>query len=205
MTRLSFKERAKQRRAHEILEEARRLVRERGYADLNMDTLAEAVGVSKPTLYQHFRSKEDLVAQVLVTCLHELEDDLHQTGAAEPVDQLRGLLRRVLRERYLTSGLLADFETETVFTMLHSHPDVIAAKKRLMAEVDQVVEAGKARGEICASFQTPLVGCLLFKLFGLPSTVQALASDPPGSPQDMADLIESIVMLFTRSIAQSSI
>ena len=65
MTELSFKERERQRREHEILLHARRLIRAGGFADLTMDDLAQAVGVSKPTLYQHFRSKDDLTARVV--------------------------------------------------------------------------------------------------------------------------------------------
>lgn len=47
-----------------ILDVAQRMLLERGYEDLRMDRVAEAVRVSKGTVYQHFGSREDLLAAV---------------------------------------------------------------------------------------------------------------------------------------------
>lgn len=38
---------------------------ERGYHPTSMDDIAEAAGVTKPVLYQHFSSKEDLYISVI--------------------------------------------------------------------------------------------------------------------------------------------
>jgi AcrR family transcriptional regulator len=55
----------KQREVHErelmLLDVARKMLVENGYAGLNMDRLAEATEYSKGTIYQHFSTKEDLV------------------------------------------------------------------------------------------------------------------------------------------------
>lgn len=51
-------------REAQMVAEARRQVSEHGYFGLNMDKVAAAVGLSKPTLYQHFRTKEDLLLGV---------------------------------------------------------------------------------------------------------------------------------------------
>ncbi len=71
--RHSYRDVERQRREKDILECAGKLLAERGYADLNMDDLAEAVGISKPTLYQHFKSKEDLVTQVVFQSYETME------------------------------------------------------------------------------------------------------------------------------------
>ena len=47
-----------------LLDVAQRMLLERGYEDLRMDRIAEAVGVSKGTVYQHFGSRDDLLAAV---------------------------------------------------------------------------------------------------------------------------------------------
>ena len=59
MTKLSYKERSRLRREQDILRTAARMIRDNGYANLNMDDLADEVGISKPTLYQHFKGKDD--------------------------------------------------------------------------------------------------------------------------------------------------
>lgn len=48
-----------------ILDAAGRLFLERGYNATSMDAIAEAAPVSKPTLYSHFKDKNDLFAAVI--------------------------------------------------------------------------------------------------------------------------------------------
>lgn len=53
-----------ERRA-QLLELATRVFTERGYQATSMDDIARAAGVTKPVLYQHFSSKEDLYGEVI--------------------------------------------------------------------------------------------------------------------------------------------
>jgi AcrR family transcriptional regulator len=55
-----------------ILRHARQLFMRRGFADVAVGDVAEAVGVTKPTLYYHFGSKEGLYAAVLVDLMREV-------------------------------------------------------------------------------------------------------------------------------------
>lgn len=205
MEKLSYKEREQRRRRHVILLEARRLILEGGFSDLNMDQLAEAVGISKPTLYQHFKSKEELIAQVLVGYMEEIEAQICATTGASPLETLRLVLRQILVQRYLVDASLMDQDTDAIFSILHCHPDVIAAKKQVMAQLNRVVEAAKVSGEIRASIPTPMVGCLMVKLFGLPSALRAMdITSPPLTTnlEGMTAVIEQVVDLFTQSVAQ---
>ncbi|WP_435641039.1 TetR/AcrR family transcriptional regulator [Micavibrio aeruginosavorus] len=49
-----------------IMAAAARLFLERGYSGTSMEAIAEAAPVSKPTLYTHFRDKNDLFAAVVM-------------------------------------------------------------------------------------------------------------------------------------------
>lgn len=200
---MSFKDRERQRREREILSQARRLIREGGFADLTMDDLAQAVGVSKPTLYQHFRGKDDLTARVIIDYIRELEEHLRSTCEDAPLERLKAMLRSMLAQRYGADGLLTDYENEAIFALIRLNPDVVSAKKRLMSQINQIVDEGKACGAIAATTPTPLVGCLLFKMLGMPATLQALASESERlvKPPAREELVESIVALFERSIA----
>jgi AcrR family transcriptional regulator len=53
------------RRRDQLLTHARVAFAERGFHDAGMDEIAEAAGVTKPVLYQHFRSKRELFHEVL--------------------------------------------------------------------------------------------------------------------------------------------
>ncbi len=52
-----------------ILEAAKRLFREKGFAGVSTNTIIEAVGIKKPTLYYYFKNKETLYCSVLVYML----------------------------------------------------------------------------------------------------------------------------------------
>jgi TetR/AcrR family transcriptional regulator, mexJK operon transcriptional repressor len=48
-----------------LLDFATKLFMERGFECTSIDVVAEAAGVSKPTVYAHYRDKRDLFAAVL--------------------------------------------------------------------------------------------------------------------------------------------
>jgi AcrR family transcriptional regulator len=202
MAEVSYKQREKRRREEEILLEARRLIHKSGVNGLSMDDLANAVGISKPTLYQHFKSKDELIVHVIVTGMQELENYLCTTTEPSPLERLKTVLRQILVHRYSVHGLLADFETDLIHAALTSHPDVLAAKGRIMAEVSRVIEEGKARGEIQIDVPTSLQSCLLFKMIGLPAAVEAMLPDSRlRDPQALSAHIEHIVELYSRAVA----
>lgn len=63
---LSPKQQEIRDREERLLDVAQQMLLERGYEDLRMDRIADAVGVSKGTVYQHFHSRDDLLAAVAV-------------------------------------------------------------------------------------------------------------------------------------------
>src|SRR5260370_880794 len=93
MAKHSYKEQERQRREQEILEKAGELLKERGYAELNMDELADIVGISKPTLYQHFKSKEELAGKVIVRGIDKMRSEIEKTLQGTPLQKLELILR----------------------------------------------------------------------------------------------------------------
>jgi AcrR family transcriptional regulator len=67
--------RAAERRA-QLLGVARRLFARDGYRGASMEAIAEAAGVTKPVLYQHFSSKRALYSALLTGELGRLTDEL---------------------------------------------------------------------------------------------------------------------------------
>jgi AcrR family transcriptional regulator len=79
----------------QIVSQARRLFLSSGFRSVSMDELAADLGMSKKTLYQHFRSKDELVRAVLETKFDHVERDLEQVLATPDVpmpEQLKRLL-----------------------------------------------------------------------------------------------------------------
>ena len=70
------------RRRHQLVEVALRVFAERGYHDASMNDIAEAAGVTKPVLYQHFASKRELFSELLTDVGAELQETITKAVAA---------------------------------------------------------------------------------------------------------------------------
>lgn len=66
MNTLTPKKRQIKQREAKILDVARQMVVQEGYAGLNMDRIAEEIGVSKGTIYNHFACKEEIVIALAI-------------------------------------------------------------------------------------------------------------------------------------------
>jgi AcrR family transcriptional regulator len=75
------------RRRHQLLDVARELFAAGGFHATSMDDVAEAAGVTKPVLYQHFPSKRALYRELLEDVGGRLMAEI--TAAAAPADSGR--------------------------------------------------------------------------------------------------------------------
>jgi TetR/AcrR family transcriptional repressor of mexJK operon len=90
------------RKRGSIVNAAREVFMEQGYAGASMDAIAAVAGVSKPTLYNHFADKQQLFAQMLIDTIDELtqsfyEQVVDQQENVDVRDYLRDLARLLLR------------------------------------------------------------------------------------------------------------
>ena len=99
-----------------ILEAAKDLFTERGYAGVSMDAIAQAAGVSKLTVYNHFEDKETLfLAAVKAKCEAQMPHEIFEHPAEGPVaDQLEAIAR--------------------AFVALMGSPEAVALQRTLITE-----------------------------------------------------------------------
>jgi TetR/AcrR family transcriptional regulator of autoinduction and epiphytic fitness len=102
-----------------IVEAAERLFLERGFASVSMDELAEAAGVARRTLYNQFRSKEEIFRAMLHRVSSQLE------AAFPPGLETQGDVEDVLR-------LVAHHILE-----LHKHPEYLGFLRMVAADSRQ--------------------------------------------------------------------
>ena len=78
-----------------LLREGARLFAERGFGGTSVDEIGAASGISGPAIYKHFRSKNDLLAHLLVTTAERLlaggRDAVARAGG-DPGRALDGLI-----------------------------------------------------------------------------------------------------------------
>lgn len=78
-----------------ILDEARQLLFKYGYSKITMDDLTSSIGISKKTLYKHFRSKEDLFKASIMMLMQEIMGnitDIIHNPETEYLEKLKQLI-----------------------------------------------------------------------------------------------------------------
>ena len=190
-----MQEELRQLRETALLDEASRLLRESNYVDLNMDTLAEKVGISKKTLYQHFRTRDELVAQVLLKGFQALEAELAEVEHATPLEKIVHVMRVYLRERYFPNSILASIGPEIVVRIKYSNEEVREGMRRFEGIMSQIVDEAKQRGDIRRELNSHIIVRSMFCLAG------ALNEMPPQSttdntPYDLRQAIEDLIGMF---------
>lgn len=87
-----------ERRREEILEQAIQLFARDGYANLDLQVLADSVGVGKGTLYRHFGSKQRLFLAVADRAMDNLRSCVHASveGVKDPLEQITRAIQAYL-------------------------------------------------------------------------------------------------------------
>ena len=82
----------------QILARASKLFARRGYTATSMNEVAEACGVSKPSLYHYFRDKQQLLLEIAAAHVARLEALVEEVGAEthEPEGRVRRLITAFL-------------------------------------------------------------------------------------------------------------
>lgn len=193
----SFKERTRQYREDEILQHALNLIRINPTNDLKLDDLADAVGISKPTLYQHFASKDDLVAHIMLMAYDRFEQYMYTIPNLPPLEQLQSALRWLLRERYTTGCSLSGAGGDVFARIAQTHPGVIKRRQIIGASLHAIIEAARTGGQIDPFVPPEYVRGMLFSMMSLPM----IAGVMPLEGEDLENALEIVVDLFTRAVA----
>jgi AcrR family transcriptional regulator len=95
-------------RERQILDAGARLFFERGFHNVGVDEIGDAVGISGPAIYRHFSGKDEILA----TLLNEAIDEI--IARTEPADDPRVELERLLHAQ--TSFAVTHAELVSVYT-----------------------------------------------------------------------------------------
>ena len=156
--KLSFKDQAFKLRENAILDAATSVLGTKGYDLMTMDDVAGAVGISKPSLYKHFKSKEDLVGEALIRLIDGAVDYLAQLdGALSPKNKLAALLEWALRVR-LDGGLpFLPSTSAHVRDMLMRNLKYVTRVLKLNGQIEKLVLAAQKNGELDAALPSDVI------------------------------------------------
>jgi AcrR family transcriptional regulator len=134
----------------EILEHATRLFAERGYDGTTLQDIADAIGITRPGLYNYISSKEQLLDALVRDVSENTAHIVHAVRLRtdlSPAEKLRAVVRELVLQR---AGAPERFRvldrTEAAL------PEEVAAlhlkaRREVLAEMRTIIEEGVARGE----------------------------------------------------------
>jgi AcrR family transcriptional regulator len=160
--RLSRKQQQAERTRRLILESATKLFAQKGYRATSMADLTAATGLTRGAFYHHFDAKDALFRAVVDNVRTTWGETVGAQIAAhdDALEQLAALIgghARLIRDRPELCLVITGLSEE----MRGSEPDLAAALhevyRELIAVVEQLLIAGRARGQVRADIDPRLV------------------------------------------------
>lgn len=150
-----LRERKKQRTRQAIADAAIAMFLEHGFDQVSVVAVAAAAEVSKPTLFKHFPTKEDLVMHVLADHEDELARAVRERPAGEsPLAALRRHHLDGLAARDAITGLSDAPEVRALYRMMEAAPTLSVRLLRFAARRAEALaeafgeEVGSRPGDI---------------------------------------------------------
>lgn len=173
-------ETARPRPRDRIIDTARDLFRRHGLRGVGVETIAEAAGTNKMTLYRHFSSKDDLIVACLAAAAADAEKIWAQFEADHPGDPMAQLEEwvRAAADCAIVDTRGCDLANAAVELTEHDHP----ARK--------VIEAFKTRqrerlANLCRAAGIPqpelLADALCLLIEGARVSWQSVGLEGPGA------------------------
>ena len=156
--KISFKNQAFKLREQAILDVTTVVLSNKGYDLMTMDDIAGAVGISKPSLYKHFKSKEELVGEALIRLLEGALDYVAALDAnLGPLQKLSALLEWALRVR-LDGGLpFLPSTSAHVREMLMRNLKYMLRVRKLNRQLEAMVEQAQEQGLLSRDLPTDVI------------------------------------------------
>jgi len=132
-----------------ILQEAVKLFYERGFTGTTLDDIAAALGVTKPFIYTHFKSKVELLAALCLPTI-EMSMDAAADAAASPgsaTQRLRKLVSEFTRVVLQRQANIAVFFREEKHLTEEARAEVATKQKGFDRILSKLLREGVAAGE----------------------------------------------------------
>lgn len=132
-----------------ILQEAVKLFYERGFTGTTLDDIAAALGVTKPFIYTHFKSKVELLAAL---CLPTIEMSMEAAAEAAnapgtPTERLRRLVGDFTRVILQRQANIAVFFREEKHLTEEARAEIATKQKGFDRILSRLLREGAASGD----------------------------------------------------------
>lgn len=178
-------------RKKHILEQAAALFKEKGYTASSMRDLADRVGLEPSSLYNHIRSKAEILREICLTNAERFTDGMKSIRAsgAGPSEQLCELVRLHVRIATEDNSSITVFNDEWKHLDEESLKAFLKMRKEYEKALISILEEGLGTG---AWYKHNVFVLMQSLLSSLRWVHQFYRPEKMGSPDDLADEIATI-------------
>jgi TetR/AcrR family transcriptional regulator, cholesterol catabolism regulator len=174
-----------------ILDHAETRLLEQGFRGMRVDELARDVGISKRTLYEQFRTKEEMAQEALMRLNHKLHEGVEAilAGEQDEAEKLRAIVSRICRSyARARPPFYRDLETTPSLTEL-----VEICQNRCFETVENLVRAGVANGSFRANLDARLVRRTMLAAITTISRPEVLSEDRKSIDEALDGVVDLIL------------
>ncbi|MGZ8802578.1 MAG: TetR/AcrR family transcriptional regulator [Mycobacterium sp.] len=182
-----------------ILETAERLLEDRSLADISVDDLAKGAGISRPTFYFYFPSKDAVLLTLLERVIGEADAALEKLIANRPADR-RGIWRDGINAFVQTFGAHRAVCAATVAlksTDSEARALWATSMQRWIDHIAAVIEAERAAGAAPVTLPAVELSTAL-NLMNESVMTASFAGHQPSLPDHR--VLDNLVHIWTTSI-----
>jgi len=134
------------------------LLAQKGFVAMTMDDVAQRVGIAKGSLYQHFKSKEELLAAVLISFMDRISTFIENLPSKQsPIDRLKQTYRRAIELRF-HQGFPDLFNAKlSVKDVLIKNAPYVASSDRMWDALERLFDDAKRAGDITTEIPTEVL------------------------------------------------
>jgi len=132
-----------------IVAAAVELFYKQGYARTTLEQVADAINVTKPFIYSHFRSKADLLAEICSRAIRLSHDSLNRNLAMQgtPTEKLEAIARDFMATVLSHQGHAMIYSREETELEPEAREAINTLRREFDRRLVEVLEAGVASGE----------------------------------------------------------
>jgi AcrR family transcriptional regulator len=147
--RPSMKERQRQLREDAILDAAVEFLQTKGFNAMTLEDITEAIGISRPTLYQHFSSKEDVLIHVGIRNLKMARERLSSMDVTRPAtERLKEFLYWSIDRKFGTHREMFYDMTRLVLSCGGDDPRLALPQLEFMKDLEAVITQSQVEGGV---------------------------------------------------------
>lgn len=184
----------------EIVERATQLFAERGYEGTTLQDVADAVGLSRPNLYNYVRSKEELLVAMVEAASREAANSLRairERPDLDPAQKLRALVRALVMERASNPAQFRTLDRSEQALPSDIAKQHLDSRRVVLREITGVLDEGIVAGH----FRTLDSRVTALSIIGMCNWVAWWFHPAPTHPADpVADQIAALALAMVAQV-----